>query len=120
MTAVTPIVLPPLELHDRDLAPAALGEHLARYLGALEMIGTDDDLAVAGHHEHRGEGHRSASVPVQLLELDDLARGHQVLLATRCDDGFHGSSGLPAHKLSDGRSSDHTRQPGSIYVGGPE
>src|SRR5688572_28647758 len=103
MTAVPAVVLPPLELDDQDLAPAALGHDLARHARALEPVRPDDDLAVPGHQQHGGEGHLGALVAGQLLHGDDLALGHPVLLAPRCDDGFH-SPTTPHARLSDGRS----------------
>src|SRR5262245_36928672 len=47
VTPVTPIVLPPLELHDRDLPAPALPDDLSGDPRTLQPIRRGDDLAVA-------------------------------------------------------------------------
>src|SRR2546429_1545023 len=89
MPDVTPVVLPPLELHDEHLARPALADDLARHSRRLEAIRSNDDLAVARDQQHGCELHGRALVPRQLLDRDDLARRHAVLLAPCCDDRFH-------------------------------
>src|SRR5256884_4150510 len=89
MPDVTPVVLPPLELHEDPLPPPALADDLARHSRRLEAIRSNDDLAVARDQQHGCELHGRALIPRQLLDRDDLARRHAVLLAPCCDDRFH-------------------------------
>src|SRR5687767_9504933 len=84
VTAVAPVVLPPLELHDGDLLAPALRDDGARDLRALESIGTDDHFPVPVHEQHGGERHLGTLVSRQLLDRDDLSFGHPVLLSPRC------------------------------------
>src|SRR6267142_1066559 len=107
VTDVTPVVLPPLELHHEHLARAALPDDLARHSRRLEAIRSNDDLAVARDQKHGCELHGCALVPRQLLDRDDLAWRHAVLLAPSCDDRFHDRQ--PSLNVNGGkRLSDHT------------
>src|SRR6266545_5468978 len=87
--AVTPIVLPPLELDHDDLAPLSLGEHLARHPGRRQRLGFNRHLAVLVDQQDLVELHRAALGLAEPLNLDHLSRSHPVLLATRCDHRFH-------------------------------
>src|SRR5437870_4249925 len=85
------IVLPALELHDRDLPPAPLADNLAGDPGALEDLRVCDHVAVPRDEQHGPELDGRARLAGQLLDRDDLPRRHTVLLAAGCDDRFHGT-----------------------------
>src|SRR5512144_3388370 len=89
MPAVPPVVLPPLELHDQDLVALALRHHLPHHLGGRQRLRLDRHLSVVVDEEDLGELDRRPLVLAEALHLDDLTRGHPVLLATRRDDRFH-------------------------------
>src|SRR6266581_3329803 len=57
VAAMAAVVLPTLELHDRDLPSASLADDLAGDPGALERLGVRDDVAVA-RDEHLSD-HRA-------------------------------------------------------------
>src|SRR6266481_3449170 len=90
MPAMPPVVLPPLELHDQDLVALALRHHL----GCGQRLRLHRHLPLVVDEEDLGELDRRALVLPEALDLDDLARGHPVLLATRRDDRFHAATFL--------------------------
>src|SRR5437016_2479523 len=74
VAAMAAVVLPTLELHDRDLPSASLADDLAGDPGALERLGVRDDVAVARHEQHASELDGRARLAGQLLDRDDLDR----------------------------------------------
>src|SRR4029450_10082638 len=89
VTAVPAIVLPTLEFHDGHLSAAALGHDLARHLRAAERLLARDDLAVARDEEDGTKLDRRSLLARHLLDGDELARRHAVLLPPGRDHGFH-------------------------------
>src|SRR5262249_38265814 len=111
VAAVPPIVFPTLELHDADLAAAALRDHLARYPRLRETVGARDDLAVLIDEQHGAELDRRPLVAREALDGDDLPRRHAVLLTARRDHRFHARSTFLGC-WSDSRLWNHSAQAG--------
>src|SRR6266404_2106561 len=88
---MSPIVLAPLELDHEDLAALSLRENLSGHLGGRERGRLYNDVTVIVDQQHLLELHRTALRLAEPLDLDDLARRHSVLLATRRNHRFHGS-----------------------------
>src|SRR5205809_627030 len=77
VAAMTPVVLPALELHDLDLSSASLADDLAGNPGARERLRVHDDLPVARHEQHGPEldgrallaGQKGASIEFRAVLL---------------------------------------------------
>src|SRR5438034_4530016 len=96
MPAITTVILAPSEFHHGDLARPALTNDFAGDARRFEHVSARHDLAtVARYQEHRAELDRPARVSGELLDRNDLPRRHAVLLASRCDHGFHRRQVLP-------------------------
>src|SRR4029450_11376831 len=89
VTAVPAIVLPALEFHDSHLPAPALGHDLARHLRAAERLVAGDDLAVARDEQDGAKLDCRSLLARHLLDGDELARRHAVLLTPGRDHGFH-------------------------------
>src|SRR5262245_37122783 len=89
VTAMPPIVLAPLELHDHDLAVLLLPQDLPGHLGRGEGLRLQRHLTVLVHQQDVRELHRGALAGSEPLHLDHLAGRDPVLLATGCDHCFH-------------------------------
>src|ERR1051326_2052879 len=96
MAPVPPVILAAPELHDGDLAPAPVPDDLARDLRGLQRFAADHDLAaVARDEQHGAELDLAARIDRELLHGDHLPGRDPVLLASRCDHGFHRRQILP-------------------------
>ncbi len=65
-----------------------LVDHLGGDLLALELGGIDDGLVVIGKHEDV-EADLVARLRVELLDVEDVALGNLILLATSRNDCVH-------------------------------
>src|SRR5699024_7865818 len=81
-----------LELVDADLRTLGLLDDLPGYRDLRQRIGARSDI-VAIDYESCGKGVLGARLAVELLDLNDVADGHLVLLAAGLHDGVrrHGS-----------------------------
>src|SRR5437870_12350627 len=72
VAAMAAVVLPTLELHDRDLPSASLADDLAGDPGALERLGVRDDVSVARVEQHASALAGRARIAVSLRVRDYL------------------------------------------------
>src|SRR5215211_7731577 len=77
-----------LELVDPDLRALGVGHDLTGDRERRELVGLVGDV-LAVDHEQRRQGEGVARLALELLDLDDVAHGHLVLLAAGLDDGVH-------------------------------
>jgi hypothetical protein len=94
MTAMPPVVLPALELDDQHLGAFALGDHLAGDPGTGQRRRLHRHVPLVVEEQNLVELDRAALGHAEALDLDHLAWGHSILLATRRDHRFHGHSAL--------------------------
>lgn len=88
MTLVTLIALALLELEDEDLLALELLDDLGSDLLVLQGGSVNDGL-LAVVQEKDGELDLVARLRVELLDVEDVALGNLILLATSCDDCLH-------------------------------
>src|SRR3989337_1172299 len=89
VSAFPAVVPPPLELDHEHFGALLLLHHFPCDLRRLERLGLQGDLAVLGDEQDVRELHRRPLRLAEPLYLDDLARGHPVLLPARRDNRFH-------------------------------
>src|SRR5439155_25037651 len=80
VTAVSAIVLPPLELHDHHLPAPSLTDDLARDFCPAQRLLAGDHLAVARDQQAAPELHAGSRVARHLLDRDHLPGRYTVLV----------------------------------------
>src|ERR1041385_993454 len=89
VTLLLVIVLAAAMLDDADLVAAAVRHDLGGDLAALDQRRAHGLLVAVGDQQHFLEGDGRADIAGQALDLEDVAGGDLVLLATGLDDGVH-------------------------------
>src|SRR5262249_25568770 len=90
------VLLLALEVEDQDLVPAPSFHHLAADHGALAWA----DLApLTGNRKHIVELDGIAFTGGPLLNLNDVSRGHSILLPPGANHRVHNSLRLPLQAL---------------------
>jgi|GEM_PF-4846866 len=82
MTVVALVVFPALELHDLNLAVAALGEDFGRDTAALDPRRAHFDFVAVGNQQDLIKLHGLAGLGIELLDAQHVALSDPILLAT--------------------------------------
>src|SRR5690606_9110182 len=90
-----------LELVNPDLRTLAVTHQLTGDRDAGELLGVGDHPLTV-YQENRGQGHRIAGLPGELLDLDHVTLGDPVLLAAGLDDRVHGTRLLSMLRCREG------------------
>lgn len=89
MTGLLAIVLATTELDDADLVVTTVADHFSLHLGTGNHRGTDLDVVAIDNHQDIVKAERLADFMLQQLDLQCLALGDTMLLATALDNRVH-------------------------------
>jgi len=92
VAALNLVLAASLELQHLKLRPAQVLHDLARYLGLRGIRAAENFLVVRTDGDDVIEGHLSADLALEPLDLDRLARGYAILLSSTANYGVHAAS----------------------------